>query len=400
VLHSPTRARRASRALVAIAITAATAHAPAAAAADQEPPPAPIDTCAAGATGAVARRVSPSIVQVEAPGGVAHGFVFGSDRFVVVPLAVVETGRGIVVHGPSGDVRRPTVVVVDRDHGLALLELATPLPGARALEPSTAPIELGTSVLLFSGVDLVSRADLITPGIISRVLGDRFVTSVRPGHASWGGPLVDCDGRVLGVSMAFEGDHALRVDVLPALVARAPSAPEYSSGWSAAHPGAGTMFSFGRRGPWLGMYLGNAVVEEDRVELSGRAAVSVLVDPNQPGEPVESGVRVAADMRIGYRFLLSDGFLPVYFAPTIGAIGGWEGRWRSERRADATAAGCADASTCTQESPPRYLGNRAWIDPVLGAAIRLAPAELGYSLQLDLRYLPASTHTLSLGFQL
>ena len=361
---------------------------------------APSGTCPAGALEPLAQRVAPSVVRVEGAIAEAYGFVFGSDRLVVVPLYVVEKGRGILVRGRTGDVRRPTVVLVDPDHGLALLQLASPLPGAHPLVPSTQPIERGTTVVAFGAAVYDGPADATTPGVITRVAGDRFHASARVSfHPSWGSPLVDCDGKVVGVATQM-GDEAVRVGVLPALIERSGSAPEYSPGWS-LEPGAGAMFSFGRRDAWVGGFVGAALVDEDRLELSARADVSTLVAPREIGEPTDTGLRVGADLRVGYRFMLTEGLFPLYFVPSVGAVGGWERRWRSEASQVVTSSDCSSSKPCPveQEYSVSRLGDRTWIDPVLGVALRLGPLETGYSLDLDVQTPAASTHRLTLGFQ-
>src|SRR5262245_40325239 len=140
-------------------------------------PPPPTGTCPAGTVEPLARTVAPSLVRVEGPGGFAYGFVFKKGKIVVAPLGVVEAGRGIIVRGPTRDVRHARVAVADPDHDIALLEIATPLPGARPLEPSTERLERGTTVLGFAAVEIDAAPDAVTPGVITRVEGDRFQTS-------------------------------------------------------------------------------------------------------------------------------------------------------------------------------------------------------------------------------
>ncbi len=395
MLCSKTRARRHGCALLA-----ATAMATVPQAARADGGRAPSGTCAAGTIEPLARRVAPSVVRVEAPGGVATGFVFGSDRLVIAPLTVVEAGRGIVIHGRAGDVRRPTVRLADPDHDIALLEMASPLPGALPLAPSSEPIERGTTALAVGTTELLAPADAFSPGTITRVTGDRFLTSARVGfHATWGSPLLDCEGRVLGVANSFS-DEALRVDALPALVERASLAAEYSPEWTVA-PGIGLAFSYGPRGPWLGASLGAALVHDDRVEISARGQVFAFLHPDEPEKPKDTGLALGLDARVGYRFMLTEGMLPLYFVPSVGAIGTLQWRWRTEASAAVNMADCSPSDSCPMEQQysTRLLGDRAWISPVLGAAFRLAPLELGYSLRLDSHELSGSTHMVTFGVQ-
>lgn len=353
----------------------------------------------------MARRVGPSIVRVEGPDGLSHGFVFGSDRFVVAPLGVVQAARGLVVVAPNGDRRRPRVAVTDPDHDLALLELASPITDAAPLSPSPSKIERGTTVLAFGATDLGGLADAVTLGTISRVQGDRFQASARTSfHATWGSPLVDCEGRVVGVASTWAGGEALRVGVVRALVDRAASPSEYTPGWSMAHPSAGTLLSLGTDLPWLGGYLGVSAVGEDRYELSLRAGAAARIDVPKVGQlsyDQQAGVRVMGDARFGYRALLNEGFLGVYLVPTIGVVGGWQRTWVNQVRQRVAISSCPAGSSCPVESETtkRDERDRLWLAPVLGAALRFGPGEIGYSLELDPRKPAASLHTITFGLQ-
>jgi len=363
-------------------------------------------TCLTSTAAELAQRVLPSVVTVEGPGGAARGFVVGSERLVAVPLSVVEAGRGILVRGASGDKRRPKVVATDPDHDLALIELGTALPGAHPLEIAATALTLGTTIFGFSGADLQAAADMVMPGVVTRVAGDTFnATSRLSFHPSWGSPIVDCAGRVVGISVEPGGDEAVRAAVLPRLIEDAADAPEYSSGWSLAHPSTGLLFAYDRGGAWLGASLGMSLVGDDRFELSVRGEVFAFLEPatRQP-EPqtTPSALRVDADARVAYRFLLNEGFAPIYLVPSVGIVAGWERWWQRDDLEQVTDSACSPRKPCQveQETTNRVLGDRARVAPVVGTALRLAPLELGYSLELDVHELTASTHTFLVGLQL
>jgi len=303
-------------------------------------------------------------------------------------------------------VRRARVALADPDHELAVIEIATPLPDATPLQASTAPLERGATVLTFAAPGGEGKADAVTPGTITRVTGDRFLASARVAfHPSWGSPLVDCEGRVVGAAAGSFGDEGIRVSVLGALAERAPTAPEYSPGWSIAHPAVGMQLSYGGSAPWVGGYLGTSLVNDDRLELSlhgGVLARADMADTRQPSYDLHQGIRVLSDMRVGYRMLLDEGFFPIYLVPSLGAVGGWETRWRTSVREQITGTTCSPGAPCAVErtSTNTSEGSRLWLAPVVGTALRIGPLEVGYSLELDVRHPKASMHSLMFGVQL
>ncbi|MGH3567784.1 MAG: S1C family serine protease [Pseudonocardia sp.] len=185
-----------------------------------------IDAAAAplGPVEAVAARVSPSVVQlrVETPtgGGEGSGMVLSADGLVLTNNHVVEeaTGGGTVTAVFQNGVTAP-VQIVGRDPSSDIAVL-------RAQNVSgLTPIELGNSDSVRVGQQVVAFGSplglggTVTTGIISAV--DRAVTvgpesgvnastvlnalqtdaAINPGNS--GGPLVDMQGRVVGINSAI-----------------------------------------------------------------------------------------------------------------------------------------------------------------------------------------------------
>ena len=151
-----------------------------------------------------------SVVRIDTGGGLGAGFVFHSPKYVATAFHVVSLGRELEVTFADGKTSGATVVAVDKDNDLAILELDTPAVGVAPLEPDEAEkIELGTPVLAIGHPYATVGDELegllswsVSQGIISG-RGERLLqtdAALNPGNS--GGPLIGCDGRVLGVVSA------------------------------------------------------------------------------------------------------------------------------------------------------------------------------------------------------
>jgi S1-C subfamily serine protease len=226
------------------------------------PPPAPVvlasapvaasRACADNWIRDVYPRVRSAVVKIDVPNGVGTGFVFGNRRWVATAFHVIEFGEDVrVTFAGDPDEVEARVVAVDKQNDLALLELAResrvePLqPSTQAPEPGTNVAAVGNPLLgmMRSESGMTDFKGLlgwsVTRGIISAA-NDKYVQTdapVSPGNS--GGPLVDCDGRVLAVSsmIATEGANIaffVRVSHLNNLVPRVGHQPEYTGhvrGW-------------------------------------------------------------------------------------------------------------------------------------------------------------------------
>ncbi|MGI8614341.1 MAG: S1C family serine protease [Nocardioidaceae bacterium] len=170
---------------------------------------------------AVAAHVLPSVVQIKVSGateqGTGSGFVLDHAGDIVTNNHVVEVGVGdgtITVVLPSGRERKARVVGRSPSYDLAVIKVS---PGGLA------PASLGSSADLRVGEPVVAigsplgLSSTVTSGIVSAL--DRPVTTsgqsdtssfisaiqtdaaINPGNS--GGPLVDLQGRVIGVNSAI-----------------------------------------------------------------------------------------------------------------------------------------------------------------------------------------------------
>jgi putative serine protease PepD len=165
----------------------------------------------------VAQRVSPSVVSIQSAdsriGGGGSGFVISGDHVVTNDhVSSVLEEDGIRIEYSDGTLSDATVVGSDPSSDLAVLALDSP-------KDDVEPLEFGDSDQALVGDEVIAigaplgYAGTVTQGIISAV--DRPVSSgegpnasrfyaiqtdaaINPGNS--GGPLVDSEGRVIGVN--------------------------------------------------------------------------------------------------------------------------------------------------------------------------------------------------------
>jgi serine protease Do len=165
-----------------------------------------------------AERVSESVVQIETLGGLetvdGNFFAAGpATGTIVTPDGLIVTSAYAVVHQPTtilvrfADGNRTTAEIVARDHarGLILLKASNvtnrPVPSvlpesevrvgqwAVAVGRTFQPDQINTNVGIISAKD--------------RVLGKAIQTDAKVSPNNYGGPLVDVQGRVMGVLCAI-----------------------------------------------------------------------------------------------------------------------------------------------------------------------------------------------------
>jgi len=164
----------------------------------------------------VYKRVSPSVVHIRVEGanslesGTGSGFVYDRQGHIVTNNHVVARGRRIIVTFSDDTRAMAEVVGTDPDSDLAVIKVDVP-------EPLLVPVELGDSDRLQVGEQAIAIGNpfgferTMTVGVISslgRVVPQESGFSianliqtdaaVNPGNS--GGPLLDIQGRVIGVN--------------------------------------------------------------------------------------------------------------------------------------------------------------------------------------------------------
>jgi len=171
----------------------------------------------------VAERAAPGVVAIsiaertdergrKVPGGGGSGFVFTPDGLVLTNAHVVAGARGIEVLTTSGLTLAADVLGVDPHTDIALLRVANsqPLP----------VLELGSARQIRVGQLVVAIGNpfgyecTVTAGVVSalgrslrattgRLIEDVVQTDAALNPGNSGGPLLDSNGRVIGVNTAI-----------------------------------------------------------------------------------------------------------------------------------------------------------------------------------------------------
>lgn len=155
------------------------------------------------------RSAVESVVRVETPEGWGAGFVFESPTLIVTALHVVEHGRWVNVVARDGETRRARVVHNgDQALDLALLELEAPFRDPPPPIPASRRTpEVGLPVLMIGHPGAKTGGWSVSWGRVgSEALDNGTIEvdgTVNPGNS--GGPLLDCEGRVLGVVSYLKG---------------------------------------------------------------------------------------------------------------------------------------------------------------------------------------------------
>lgn len=171
-----------------------------------EPPPVATIPGSAGdlePVAAAAAAITPAVVRLDTSLGTGSGVIYDADGYILTAAHVVGDASTVAVRLADGSSTTGTVLGADDTTDVAVVSIDT------ALVPAVAQLALGADLTVGqTAVAVGSPFELdqtVTSGIISAV--DRIVNKVsmvqtdaaiNPGNS--GGPLVDLQGRVLGIN--------------------------------------------------------------------------------------------------------------------------------------------------------------------------------------------------------
>jgi S1-C subfamily serine protease len=255
----------------------------------------------------IAAEVGPAVVQLETTTGLGSGVVYDADGYVLTAAHVVEDVTDVEVRLADGRRVAGTVVGAHEPTDIAVVQIDAG-PGLQAAELALgADLRVGQlAVALGSPFGLEQT---VTSGIVSAV--DRLVSgivmvqtdaAINPGNS--GGPLVDGEGRVIGINdqiFSTSGSNsgvgfAVSID-LAAIVAEQLRAGEEVrlaflgvSVGQAPSGAAGALVEevvAGSAAEEAGIELGDVIVSVDGEPVSTSAALRVAIISRPPGERVD-----------------------------------------------------------------------------------------------------------------
>lgn len=171
------------------------------------------------------RRDAFTMNQLEIPQGAGSGIVWDDKGHVVTNFHVVRGSSDLMVKLSETEETEATIVGVDEDKDIAVLKLSKPLKHAKpvTLRTDSRKLKVGQSTYAIGnpfGLDHTLTTGVISglgreiaSGATGRPILDVIQTdcSINPGNS--GGPLLDSDGRVIGINTAIFSSTGMNAGV-------------------------------------------------------------------------------------------------------------------------------------------------------------------------------------------
>ncbi len=255
----------------------------------------------------IAAEVSPAVVQLETRRALGSGVIYSTDGYILTAAHVLDDEVEVTVRLYDGRTLEGEVIGVHdvTDVGVVKVEASPDLP--------TAELALGVDVQVGQlAVALGSPFGLeqtATSGIVSAV--DRILdgvimvqtdAAINPGNS--GGPLVDADGRVIGIndliwttSGGFEGiGFAINIDLAVMVAEQLVAGEEVQLAYLGVtvSPAAGDtpgalveLVKTGSPASRAGIEIGDIIITVDGEEVTSNADLRAAVISRRPGDVIE-----------------------------------------------------------------------------------------------------------------
>jgi len=352
---------------------------------------------------------------VESAGSLGAGFLFHSNEHVATAFHVIELGRDVTVKTIDERSFAASVVAVDRSNDLAILKLDKPAAGFTPLRAASGPAPaLGTPVLVIGHPHANESSGKlegllywsVSQGIISGRGKNLLQTdaAVNPGNS--GGPMLGCDGRLLGVVSAklfAEGiGFIIPARRLAMLTSKIGSQGNYQ-GRLRLNLALGMLIHADPDELMLGGSVGLGLVAFDRWSVLLRyGQLAAIVQPTPAPSVVDQwSSRSVGELQVDHRWLLKGGLWSVHLNAGVGAaIASYRSGHKSIHVSfvdPACAAGDCRFSTTVDEDEEGEL--QAW--PLIGLGVQIAgSADLSYGLMMNVDSFGDSVHRVLLGVSL
>jgi S1-C subfamily serine protease len=379
---------------------------------EEQPPPPPIDpspTCA----GRARQAAADSVVRIRSGGRWGAGFFYHSRRHVVSAFSLISLGQSITVVTRDGTEHSARVLASDQEFDLVVLELEAdagsplgPAPEGSAMIGAPAIAighpHSGTAALLGDNGDGLLRWSVST-GTIGGVneLGLQADVALH-GEGHTGAPLVDCEGRVLGMisgagMLSSDLGLVLRPGRIDRVIRQAGEPGEFL-GDLRLRFGLGGVLSIDEEGrATAGIYLLLGAVLFDRASWMNR--VGILwggIDGEMDDELSVSRQLVRIESLLGYRIFLDiGGFTTLYIVPSVGLVVNNDHREVRTVRVEEMCTPDADTSCIDIARTSTDTWN---VRPAIGVSFLFGgTVDIGYTLEIHPEDPVETFHAVNLG---
>jgi hypothetical protein len=383
--------------------------APALAAPPEDVPPIEPPAC-----GATARAVAANaVVRVRSGGRWGAGFVYHSPSHVVTAFSLISLGRDVTIVARDGTRLGARLLARDEELDLAVLETTDPVPGAEPLAPAPeqSPM-IGRPVVAlghpFAGVAalLGERGEgllrwSVAQGSIAAVNPNGIQADIAVSDGFAGGPLLDCEGRALGLITGtgmLSPNLALvaRIAHADALIRSAGPASDYLGGVRLRLGLGGLLVIDEDARTAAGGYLTIGATLFDRVSWTNRVGL-LAGGTDDPADDVLSLERrlLRIETMLGYRFFVDvGGFATFYIVPSGGLTVSYDSL---DTRTIRVVEGCTPSATESCIAIRETSDDEWHVRPAVGLTFLFGPVEVAYTLEIDVDEPVTTYHAVMLG---